>query len=121
MEHAFTRSPYLHEMCYVLEKIRQTGDKEKSLETMMRYGKLLEFGADDLTALRKFCNWSQESLVELCQVLKLYETCKSLDAKDFVGRKASDVMKGKPIQMPHKLFRKFACMEEEYFSQIWPE
>ena len=71
----FTRPPYLHELCYVLEKVRQPGDQEKCVESMMRYGKMLEFGADNLTALRKFCNWSQESLAELCQVLRLYETC----------------------------------------------
>ena len=111
----FTRNPHLHEMTYILHKIRQSCEKEKCLETMSRYGKLLGFGADDQTALRKFSSWSLESLGELCEVFKLYETTNTLDAKTFVKRKISDIQEGKTIEFPRNLFRKFACLEEDYF------
>ena len=114
---AFTRSPFLHELIYILQRIRQSCEKEKCQETMMRYGKLLSFGPDDLTAVRKFANWSQEGLAGLSEVFKLYETTKTLDAKIFAKRKMSTIQEGKTIEFPRKLFRKLAGVEEDYFKQ----
>ena len=114
---SFTRSPYLHETIYILQKIRQSCEKEKCVETIMRCGKLLSFGADDLTAMRNFANWSQEGLTDLCDVLKLYEMTKTSDAKKFVKRKMSQILEGRIIEFPRKLFRKLAGVEEDYFKQ----
>ena len=116
----YTRPPYLHEMIYILESIRQSNVKDKCEETMMRIGKLFEFGADDLTAIRKFSRWSEENLKDLSGVFKLYESCKTTDAKTFVKRKSEDIRKGKTIEFPRKLFRKFASMDEDYFKDSLP-
>ena len=114
----YTRPPYLHEMIYILESIRQSNVKDKCEETMMRIGKLFEFGADDLTAVRKFSRWSEENLKDLSGLFKLYESCKTTDAKTFVKRKSEDIRKGKTIEFPRKLFRKFASMDEDYFKEL---
>ena len=109
-----TRKPYLHELIYVLDGIRKCCNQEKCQETMMRYGKLLSFGADELTALRKFATWSQDSLSDLVGLFQLFEKLKTLDAKEIVKRKERDIMEGKTISFPHDLFKLLAKVDEEY-------
>ena len=49
----YVRKPYLHELVYILEGLRDHYSKEKTVETVLRFGKVLEFGHDDITALKK--------------------------------------------------------------------
>ena len=42
---------------------------------------------------------------------------KTSDAKKFVKRKMSQILEGRIIEFPRKLFRKLAGVEEDYFKQ----
>ena len=115
-----TRKPFLHELIYVMDGIRKCCNEEKCQETMMRYGKLLSFGADELTALRKFATWSQGTLSDLVGLFKLYETLQTLDATEIVKRKDKDIKEGKTISFPHDLFKLLSKVDEEYFKNNVP-
>ena len=54
------------------------------------------------------------SLSSLVEVLPRV-MCGLLPAKIFVKRKISDIQEGKTIEFQINLFRKFACLEEDYF------
>ena len=76
----FVRKPYLHELLYVIEGLRENYGSEKVLETVMRYGKLLEVGHDDLTALKKLGSWPLNILSKLTAIFKLFEAFQTEDA-----------------------------------------
>ena len=117
----YTRKPYLHELIYILGATRNVYDEEHCQETVMRFGKLLSFGADDLTAVRKLGAWSKEGLSELIEVFKKYELLKTLDAKEIVKRKSSSIMEGKTVEFPATQFRLLAKVDEDYFRRMAPK
>ena len=118
----WVRKPHLHELVYIMEKIRQQSSQEKCQETITRFAKLLSFGADDITALNKIGNWSLSGLAAVSKCLKLFETLQTLDRqdKDFVRRKETALKKKDAIAFPNVWFRKLAKIDEIYFQERAP-
>ena len=116
----YVRKPFLHELVYVATKISEYSSADKCIETMGRYCKVLSFGADDITAVRKFAAWSTSGLTALSKCLQNYEVCNIADAKEdnFIERKRSRIMKGDPIPVPNVLFRKLANVDEDHFLSM---
>ena len=112
------RKPFLHELIYIMEGLRDQYSLEKIVETVTRYGKLLEFGHDDLTAVKKLGSWPVESLSKLTDVLKRFERFQTLDAKDLAKRHASVVMKGGTVPVPANLLTKLGKMDPSFFDLI---
>ena len=119
----WVRKPHLHELIYILEGIREHSSQEKCQETITRYAKLLSFGAEEITALRKFGTWGADSLAELSRCLKLFENLKTLDgmAKEFVQRRQGQLKKKDSIAFPNTWFRKLAKVDETYFVLMAPK
>ena len=119
----WVRKPRLHELIYVLEEIKKTTSSERCLETLTRYGRLLSFGAEDITALRKICYWRDDGLSELCKCLKLFESLQTLDGKDpeFVRRKQSLLQKKDSIAFPNTWCRKLAKLDDANFLEMSPK
>ena len=111
---AFTRHPYLHELVYIYRDLLQSLSSEKCEDIMMRYGKFLAFGVDDLTALKKIGKMSKEGLQVMADFFHLYESFKTLDANEAVKRKSSLIMAGKPMQVPNVLFRQLVKVDDEF-------
>ena len=115
----FTRKPFLHELLYVVEGLRATNSVEKVSETVSRYGKLLKFGPDDLTAVRKLASWPRQSLTGLTEIFKLYESFQTEDAKELAKRQVSLIMEGQEtVKVPHSLVRSIGKMSPDYFDQV---
>ena len=114
----FVRKLYLHEIVYIMEGLREHYSQDKTVETVMRYGKLLEFGHDDLTALKKLCSWPSASLSKLISILKLFESFQTEDAKYLAKRQSSKLMKGSTMPVPHNLFRKVGKMSAKYIDEV---
>ena len=115
----FVRKPYLLELLYVIEGLRENYGVEKVLETVMRYGKLLEVGYDDLTALKKLGSWPLDILSKLTAIFKLFEAFQTEDAKELVKRKITLIMEGKKtVRIPNNLFRKVGKMSPDFFNQV---
>ena len=70
LQAAFVRKAYLHELLYVVEGLRETCTVEEAVETVMRYGKLLKFGHDDISTVKKLGSWPNEALLNLTNILK---------------------------------------------------
>ena len=114
----YVRKPYLHELVYILEGLRDHYSKEKTVETVLRFGKVLEFGHDDITALKKLGNWPPESLSKLSSIFKKFESFQTKDVKYLAQRHSSKIMKGSTVAVPHNLFRKIAKMTTEYLETV---
>ena len=112
----FVRKPFLHELVYIMQGLREQYSKEKALETVLRFGKVLEFGVDDLCALKKLGVWPTESLAKLVNVFQKFEKFQTEDAKYLAGRKTTKIMKGQTVPVPHNLFRNVAKMTPEYMD-----
>ena len=115
----FVRKPALHELLYVAEGLRVSNSVEKVTETVARYGKLLKFGPDDLTAIRKLASWPTEVLTKLTEVFKLYEKFQTSDAKELAKRQVSLIMEGQEtVKVPHSLLRSIGMMLPHHFEQV---
>ena len=114
----YVRKPFLHELIYILEGLREHYSNDKALETVLRFGKTLSFGHDDLTALKKVGGWPSASLTKLSQIVKLFESLQTEDAKYLAKRHCSKIMEGTSIPVPHNLFKRIAKMTAEYFDSV---
>jgi hypothetical protein len=54
----------------------------------------------------------------LTDILKLYETFQTDDARDMAKRQSSKIMKGSTVAVPHNLFRKLGKMSADFFDQV---
>ena len=115
----FVRKAYLHELLYVVEGLRETCTVEKAVETVMRYGKLLKFGHDDISTVKKLGSWPNEALFNLTNILKKFETFQTEDARDLAKRQVSLIMEGQEIvKVPHSLLRNIGKMTPELFNEV---
>ena len=92
--------------------------KDKAVETVLRFGKVLGFGHDDLTALKKLGSWPSESLSKLSNIFKLFESFQTEDAKYIAKRQSSKIMKGCTIAVPNNLIRKVGKMTADYMDEV---
>ena len=118
---SYTRKPYLHELVYIYEELLKTLSADKCEEVMMRYGRFLSFGADDLIALKKIGKLPPEGRQVLVDAFHLYESFKTLDAKEAVKRKTSSIMAGKPLQVPNMLFRQLSKVDSDFLVSYFPK
>ena len=114
----YVRKPFLHELLFIIAGLREEYALEKTIETAMRYGRLLQFGHDDLAAVKKLGSWPAESLSKLTVILKQFEKLQTSDAKDLAKRHASTIMKGETVQVPNNLVNKLGKMPSYFFDSI---
>ena len=111
----FVKKPEVQELLFYFESLKEHfASKSQAWEVIERYAKLLVIGASEMTALKKLCNWSTDSISSLLSVLIQYQTYETLDAsrQGNQGR----LMRGETLPISLRLFNKLGKVGELYFT-----
>ena len=112
----FIRTPQVQDLLFVFNVLKKQFDKEKeALEVIVRYAKLLLFGADDITALKKLCAWRDDVFTKLLTILERFEIFETTDAK-YQGNQEL-LRRGLLMSLTKQMFTKLSKMTIEYFEE----
>ena len=114
---AFVHAPFVHELVFIVEGLLHQFGKDKVIEAVVRFGKSLSIGHDELTALRKFSAWPMECLSLLTEILKMFQTLQTLDGKVIGKRKTREITSGSIVAVPSILLKKIRKVDVEYFKE----
>ena len=110
----FVRKPQVQDLLFVFKVLKGQLSKEKdSIESVIRYAKLLLFSADDITALKKICSWKDEHFSNLLSVIEKYEIFQTIDGQ-YKGNQEL-LKRGMVMSLPKVLFSKLSKLNSEYF------
>ena len=111
----WVHKPFIHELVFTMEGLTKECGKVSAAESVNRYATALGFGYDEMTALRKICDWSEQCISRLSTIFKMYQNLQTLDAKDLAARQSRKIMSGRIIAVPNTLFKKLSKMDVENF------
>ena len=108
--------PGIHTLVYIYKKLKQEyHDANQATEAIESIARLMRAPAEDLSAIRKICFWSDEALKILVEVLTRYEKYATLDA--FEQNSSGSMKSGKPLKLNKEVFRKIAKCDVKFFVQ----
>eukprot|EP00092_Neocalanus_flemingeri_P108693 GFUD01139602.1.p1 GENE.GFUD01139602.1~~GFUD01139602.1.p1 ORF type:complete len:825 (+),score=170.44 GFUD01139602.1:57-2531(+) len=114
----FQRKPYVHELLFIFDSLQKVyhPNKEKALEMIIRFAKLLAIHPDEITALKKLSSWKPESFLTLISVLKQFEIYETADCKDMMSRNNGKLMRGEKLAVSKLMFKGISKCDQDYFK-----
>ena len=103
-------------LLYIFQKLKHDyKDSHRATEAIESISRLMKVSADDLSAVRKLCNWPDEALGGLVSVLIKYEKYSTLDAYE---QKSKGSMKsGMPLKVSKAMFRMIGKSSPQYIVE----
>ena len=111
----FSKKPRAQDLLFYYESLlEQLKNKAQALEVVMRYSKLLAIGADEVTVLKKLCNWSPEPFAGLTLALTQYQIYQTKDASKQGNEER--LRRGETLPVSKRLLSRLAKVDQEYFK-----
>ena len=112
----FVAPPRIHELLYSFNGLKELFSRNKAIESVERYAKSLSIGPEDITAIKKLCEWSPEIFCVLIDVIEKYEAYQTEDVKIKSQRIESKLMKGETMAVSKTLMRRLSKIDSGYFK-----
>ena len=114
----YQRKPFVHELLFVMDSFYQTyKNKDKALELVLRFAKVLSVHPDEITALKRMGHWKSDCFQTLISVLKKFEVYQTSDCKENLDRNNKRLMEGQKLKVTISMFKSISKCDPEYFKE----
>jgi hypothetical protein len=101
------------DMLRIYQSLCEKDSPSIALKCVERMARLSRIGPNEITAIRKLCNWSPESFAALMKVITQYELYQTMDVKP-KGHQ-NRLAQGLKMNLTNVMFKMLGKVEEEFF------